>query len=88
MKRRLVHLRWSDAYSPGDSGWLRESAVIDDHTRPYICSAAGFLVHETKETLTVASQMTHRAQSFSGIVTVPKRAVVWRRDLGWVEVPQ
>lgn len=75
----LVYVEWLDHCSRGDSGW----GTLDDVValEPVYCSTVGFVISETKDTVTLASTVADSGDMLLGDLCILKKAVVRRTRL-------
>ena len=71
MKLGTIYLvTWID--SIGSSGWR----TIDEiPLESEICTSIGWLIRETKETITLVGSKSLQTNSFNGVLTIPKIAI-------------
>ena len=74
---KLKSVTWVDSASRVGGGWHTHENIED--LRPIVVKTAGFVVHETKDFITIASQVTEFA--VSGEVCIPKFAILREKKL-------
>lgn len=74
MKRigRLVCVHWHDHWSRDDAGWKAEKSF--EEGRPVDCLSVGWIVKESRTTLTLCSSWNQDGD-LDGDVTVVKKAI-------------
>lgn len=77
---RLLHVQWDDSGS-SNGVWRRENDLRND--RPMQCQTVGWVVHETKDHMTLASSWcnTGSGLDYSGDMTIPKAVIRKKRRL-------
>ena len=74
--RHLEIIRWIDSHSPGAQIWLDPDEI--PHTLMPI-TTAGFIIHENRKSITVASTITDGPDGqVSGVISIPKVAITKR----------
>lgn len=72
-------LKWVD--SAGVDGWVHRTSVTHG---THVCFSVGWIVDEDDEAITLAGHVScdrGRAQSFSGMISIPKLAILERAAL-------
>ena len=83
-QKKAIYIEWVDSISTTGNVWVTTDSIkrqgIDR------CTTIGFVVHEDKESVTVANSFDGQAferQHVSGDMTIPKCAIRKRRVVGW-----
>lgn len=78
MKTKLIrtHVKWVDSVGPSRY-WEHRDDV--DHSVSHI-ETVGWLVHENKKSVTIASSVSKNSGCYGGILTIPKFAITKRED--------
>jgi hypothetical protein len=86
---RAVRLKWVDSagHEEGLGGWAKFSDVqrAVEHHGTLLCFSTAWLVHETDDSLTIATTYTvdeAEPDLVNGCMTIPKLAILEREDLG------
>lgn len=78
---RLVLIEWIDSASSVDPGWKRNGDIADLCHHVY-CRSTGWIMHETKESLTIVGHLTgddpRTVGMFKGDLTIPKVSIMRR----------
>ncbi len=95
MKPKLVLIEWMDAVSVSGPGWMRLSKIKrkSNDVMEDINVSVGFVVQETKDTVTLVSHLTGLRDfgdetEGSGDVTIPKAWVKHRVNLPYTPRPR
>lgn len=76
---RIVYLRWLDSCGPTGSVWIDASQALPEVC---VCESVGWIVSETDEAIMVAGHVEHDiSESASGVLSIPKVAIVERRNI-------
>ncbi len=71
--RNFLLIEWADASHPTDSGWLDPD---DYHLDELTMYTAGWVVRETKTTITLAGSVTtHASGKVQGMQTIPRTQI-------------
>lgn len=68
---RKVFVRWLDACSETDNEW---TPIENFKGRTVICESLGFLISETKDSVTIAGHLAD--EDFCGEITIPKGCIL------------
>lgn len=74
---RLIELDWIDSSST--HGW---ADPIPSHPDTMNIKSIGFLLCEDKSTITMSAHVARNGQSSHSPITIPKVAIIKRRNLG------
>jgi hypothetical protein len=75
----LVRITWIDSHSPNMNLWVPREDI--DHELLEI-DTVGFVLHECKKSVTLASQIAlGNSASVAGVITVPKVCIKKRKKL-------
>ena len=72
---KRVYVLWIDSCSPSDSSWHKASELS---LSPLKCDTLGWLVHEDKQSISVASCVMENGALY-GVITIPKCSILKRR---------
>lgn len=74
---RIIYIEWTDSISFGNSVWTKEDTITSGQLP--LCKSAGFLIHETEDSMTIAAHIGEG--SVSGDICVPKVSIKKRKWL-------
>ena len=77
---KLVHLTWRDAFHPENCKWYGQDD-LDEFVMDcdFICENVGWVVHEDKDMITLASMVSGDNKSYSHIQRIPVGCVVKKK---------
>lgn len=77
---RVEMITWHDSSHPSESGWMsKEKAKQWVHADTLLCQTAGYVLGETKKSVTLALSIT--PYQAAQLVQIPKPAIKWRLDI-------
>ena len=76
---KVLYVEWLDSNSRRGGVWHD----IDSKPCEMTCKTVGFVIHEDKKSITVASHLSEPTDSMAGDITIPKRAITKRRIVRW-----
>lgn len=79
MPTRLVRIRWEDACSYDEGGWITWKKL--QKSAPSMIQSTGFVAKETDKFITLVASICEEDGSAGGDVTIPKAYIVDLKEL-------
>ena len=79
MPSRIVRIRWEDAASYDEGGWISWSKV--QKSSPALIQSVGFVAKETEKYIVLVASICEEDGSSGGDVTIPKAYIVDLEEL-------
>lgn len=79
MPTRLVRIRWEDAASYDEGGWISWKKV--QKSAPAMIQSVGFVAKETERYIVIVASVCEEDGSSGGDVTIPKTYIVDLEEL-------
>ena len=78
LSKRPVLIVWVDSHAPGEAGWLEPKRIP---TKMTYCKSVGYVLKESKKSITLAAHIAGPADQVDGAMTIPICAIVKRKVL-------
>ena len=73
LPKTIVVIVWKDIISMAD--WVGTISEIKEEIEPILCVSVGWIVHKTKEKITLADSFS-KDHTFGGLTSIPTEVVV------------